>query len=359
MTHQDRPRDDTSSAEWDARARFLAGEGTPDERREMQRALDVSPAHASLLHALDDALQAPDVAPPATSDVEAALASVRARASETRSGVGSRRAEVVSLDTYRSRWRNARFAAAAAVLVVAGASLIWRAALSPQSSRLPPGTTLHFETAIGVLDSLQLPDGSRVLLGPGSALVLDTDFGQQTRSLTLKGEARFDVVHDTSHPFIVRAGTVSFRDVGTVFAVQSDEIGGARIVVSEGTVAVQGQPGTDEVTLNAGDRAVAAPGRAVRIERAAATGDDLAWTTGRLVFRDAPVSQVVAELRRWYGVQLRVDSAFAARRLSATFDRGSAALDVGRVVAAALGGGLRTQGDTLHIITLPAATAPQ
>ena len=132
MTHQDRPRDDTSSDEWDARARFLAGEGTPDERREMQRALDVSPAHASLLHALDDALQAPDVAPPATSDVEAALASVRARASETRSGVGSRRAEVVSLDTYRSRWRNARFAAAAAVLVVAGASLVWRAAISPR-----------------------------------------------------------------------------------------------------------------------------------------------------------------------------------------------------------------------------------
>ena len=356
MTDQDRPRDEPSRADWELLARFIAGECTPEESREVQRVLDTDPARASLLSALGDAVRAAEPAPPTLAEVEAALETVRTRAVDRRSGAGSRRASVISLDAYRSRWRNARLAAAAAVLVVAGASLVWRAALSPQSARLPTGTKTHFATAIGVLDSLLLPDGSRVLLGPGSELDLAADFGIATRELALKGVARFDVVHDPSHPFIVRAGSASFRDVGTVFAVHSDEAEGARIVVGEGAVAVQSHPGSDVVTLKAGDRAVVAPQGALRVERAAATSDDLAWMSGRLVFRDAPVALVAADLRRWYGIELRVDSALAARHLSATFDRGSAALDVGRIVAATLGGGLREEGGVLHIVTLPMAT---
>jgi len=356
MTDQDRPRENPSSADWDTLARYIAGECTPDESREMARVLEADPARASLLYALDEAVRAPDPTPPAAAEIEAALASVRARAADTPSRTGSQRASVISLDSYRSRWRDARFAAAAAVLVVAGAGLIWRASLSPQSARMPAGTKTHFATAIGVLDSLQLPDGSRVLLGPGSELALAADFGTVTRELTLKGEARFSVVHDASHPFIVHTAAASFRDVGTVFAVHSDEAEGARIVVSEGAVAVQSHPDSTAVMLVAGDRAAVAPRGALRVERAAATSDDLAWMSGRLVFRDAPVAQMTADLRRWFGIELRVDSALAARHLTATFDRGSAASDVGRIVAATLGGGLREEGGVLHIVALPSAT---
>lgn len=359
MTDQDRPRDDTASPDWDTLARFIAGECSPSESGEVRRMLDADPARASLVHALDEVVRAPDPAPPAEAEVESALASVLARAADRRTAAGPRRASTISLDSYRARWRNARLAAAAAVLVVAGAGLIWRAALSPQSARMPQGTKTHFVTAIGVLDSLQLPDGSHVLLGPGSALELDADFGMSTRELTLHGQARFDVVHDAAHPFIVRSGGASFRDVGTVFAIHSDEAEGAQVVVTAGAVEVQSHPGSAAVTLSAGDRAIVALGGAVRVERAAATADDLAWMSGRLVFRDAPVAQVTADLRRWYGIELRVDSALAARHLTATFDRRSAASDVGRIVSATLGGALRDEGGVLHIVALPAPTPPK
>src|SRR5450830_1099863 len=127
MTDQDRPRENPSSADWDTLARYIAGECTPDESREMARVLEADPARASLLYALDEAVRAPDPTPPAAAEIEAALASVRARAADTPSRTGSQRASVISLDSYRSRWRDMRFAAAAAVLVVAGAGLIWRA----------------------------------------------------------------------------------------------------------------------------------------------------------------------------------------------------------------------------------------
>jgi transmembrane sensor len=137
--------------------------------------------------------------------------------------------------------------------------------------------------------------------------------------------------------------------VGTVFAVHGDPGDGARIVVTEGAVAVQLAGAAPVTTLNAGDRAAIAPGGELMVERAAVSADDLAWTKGRLTFRNAPVAQVAADLRRWYGLELRVDSALAAGHLTATFEPAPGD-GVGSVIAAALGGTLRTSGDTLYIV---------
>ena len=353
MTDQDRSRDSASAPDWDVLARFVAGECTSEERRELERVFQADPARAAMVSALIAAVHAPEAVPPAAAEIEAALAKVRARFDDQRVGEPTRRASIVAFDAYRSRWRNARLAAAAAVLVVAGAGLVWRTALSPRGDRMPPGTQTHYATAIGRLDSLQLPDGSRVLLGPGSELDVSPDFGTLSRDVALKGEANFAVVHNVVRPFRVHTAWATFRDVGTQFVVHSDDAEGARVAVREGAVAVETHPGSTPRTLAAGDRAVVAPQGSIRVERSVQLGDDLAWMSGRLVFRDAPMTQVVADLRRWYGIELRVDSAFARARISTTFDRASAASDVGRVIAATVGGGLREEGGAFHIIALP------
>ena len=85
------------------------------------------------------------------------------------------------------------------------------------------------------------------------------------------------------------------------------------------------------------------------MERGAVTDAELAWTRGILEFHDVPLAAVAQELRRWYGVELIVtDSTIASRRLTATFDRASAD-DVGRVLAAVLGGAVTRTGDTLRL----------
>ena len=356
MTDQDRSRD-SAAPDWDVLARFVAGECTPDECREVERVIQADPARAAMVTALGAAVRTSDALPPTVAEIETALASVRARMHDLRVGEPTRRAAVVALDTYRSRWRNARLAAAAAVLVVAGAGLLWRTALSPRGDRMPAGTPSHYATTIGQLDSLQLPDGSRVLLGPGSELDVALDFGMQSRDVTLKGEGNFAVAHDAAHPFLVHTASATFRDVGTVFVVHSDDAEGARVAVREGAVEVLAGPGSTPETLAAGDRAAVTPQGTVRVERSVQLGDDLAWMSGRLVFRDAPMTHVMAELRRWYGIDLRVDSAFSRARLSTSFDRTSAPSDVGRVIAATVGGGLREEGGALHIIALPRPSA--
>jgi transmembrane sensor len=352
MTDQDHLPENDQNVDWDAIARYLAGEGTPEERESMRRTLEANPARAALLGTLDDVLRVSEPVPPTSAEVDAALASVLMRRDDRRAPAETRRSPVISLDSYRTRWRSARLRAAAAVLVVAGAGLLWRSSTSPESATPITGAPVRFETAVGKIDSLQLPDGSRVLLGPGSELTLAQGFGRASRELTLQGEARFDVVHDSTRPFIVHTAAASFRDVGTVFAVHSDDAEGARIVVSSGVVAVQGKAGAEPFVLKAGDRATVALAGTVRVERASATSDDLAWTNGKLIFRDASVEQVTADLRRWFGVELKVDSSLASKTVTATFDRASTT-DVGRMIAAMLGGGLREDGDTLRIVAPP------
>ena len=351
MADQDRPQDSSETPDWDGLARMLAGEVPASEQDLLRDALEANAARALLVHALDAALRSSDPAPPTADEVEAALLRVKARRGDERVATVPRR--VVSLDAYRTRWRVAGLRAAAAVLVVAGAGLIWRAA-SPGSAPASLGGPSRFATTVGVLDSLQLPDGSRVLLGPGSELVLGQGFGSAAREMTLKGEARFDVVHDESRPFVVRTTAATFRDVGTVFSVHGDDAGGASIAVTEGAVSAQRAGGAASVTLRAGDRATVGPEGSLKVERAAVTSDDLAWTKGQLVFRDAPMPQVRADLRRWYGLELQIDSALSSKRLTATFDRGSGG-DVVGIIAATLGGVVQQEGGTLRIVSAGAA----
>jgi transmembrane sensor len=109
--------------------------------------------------------------------------------------------------------------------------------------------------------------------------------------------------------------------------------------------------------LNARDRATVDTKGIVAIERSAVSDDDLAWVQGRLVFRDAPLVLVGAELYRWYGVRLKVaDSSLANLHLTASFS-GEPVDRVLNVIALSLGARIERQGNVaiLHRTMAPGA----
>ena len=114
---------------------FSPGQSSPEEERRIRAQLASDPERADLVNALDAALARPDETPLSPREVDAALASVMARRE-----LGADRAAAPSPDVLpfaprpsaqlrqlRSRWRSAGVRAAAAVLLVAGLSLVWRA----------------------------------------------------------------------------------------------------------------------------------------------------------------------------------------------------------------------------------------
>ncbi len=340
--------------DWDAIARYAAGEGTDAERAEMRRALDSNAALRRFVEALHGVTTPSDPVAPTSAEVEVALRSVLARRDLAPSTEhSSPRRDILPLMRPQRSARVVMLRVAAAIVVVAGAGLLLRSSFGGDRGGVAPARA-HLATAVGAIDSMTLADGTRILLGPGSRIDLDSGFGASNRTLSLTGDARFDVRHNSARLFTVRTSSATFRDVGTVFAVHSDSSQGSRVVVSEGAVSVSGSGGAGPVILRKGDRATVAASGSMSVERAAMVAEDTAWATGRLVFRDATVAHVAADVSRWYGLSLHVDSALASRRLTATFDRNAGA-DVGRVIAAMLGGGWRQRGNELDIVPAPAA----
>lgn len=333
-------------------ARAMAGEGTPDEREAFRRALDVDPRRGPLYAALDDALRPLSAAPAAEVDVEAALARVLSRRDARPVLVAEptpqRGPRLASPSAVRAPlWRSAAFLrAAAAVLLLVGGALVWRMLAKPSGGT----STEQYATAVGARRTVRLPDGSVAQLAPLSRIVLAAGYGRAERALTLTGEAYFEVRHDAAHPFVVHTAAAEIRDLGTTFLVDAGDSTGAGVVVTSGSVSLRPAAGGEAAVLRAGDRGAVTAAGELRVERGAATDDDVAWTHGRLVFRDAPVAEVAAELRRWYGITLVVrDSALAGRHLTASFGTETAD-DAVRVVAAALGGQLERRGDTAAVV---------
>ncbi|MDB4882134.1 MAG: FecR protein [Gemmatimonadetes bacterium] len=358
----DRAQRPEIDAEWESLARYLAGECGPEEEHVIRDQLARNAEQGAMLAALDAALTTTTDQPLSTAEIERALQAVRARAALEDASGGHQRDIVpllregptARLARMRWQWRHAGLRAAAAVLVVAGASMLWRATHhsgpSGAAARSAGVASIHYASAVGKVDSIRLSDGSKVVLGPASRLDVAGGYGSASRDVVLHGEAFFDVVHDERVPFVVRTSHATMRDVGTSFTVRSDVDGGTRVAVTTGAVslvAAHGGAGAS-VVLRAGDRAVTGA-NGVQLERGTVSNDDLSWTHGLLVFRDAPLTEVTVGLRRWFGIELVVtDSLIATRRLNATFDGGTVD-DVGRVLAAALGGSVRRSGDTLRL----------
>jgi len=209
-------------------------------------------------------------------------------------------------------------------------------------------------TGVGIRDSLTLSDGTRIVIGPLSSVTIPADYGVNSRSVQVRGDAWFDVVHDESKPFTVHAGNAAIVDIGTRFAVSSDAAAGVSVSVTEGAVSLRqlNSPAGQGVILHAGDNGRLDPDGRVISERGKVTADDLAWRDGRLVFRDAELAEVAGSMRKWYGIEMKIaDRSLNNRHLTATFN-GESANRVLETIRLALGVEIERHGDTA-VVRLP------
>jgi ferric-dicitrate binding protein FerR (iron transport regulator) len=77
------------------------------------------------------------------------------------------------------------------------------------------------ETASGQQSTLILNDGTKVTLNENSKLIYPTDFNGGSRSVSLRGEAYFEVKHNERRPFLVNVGNYTVKDLGTKFDVEA------------------------------------------------------------------------------------------------------------------------------------------
>ena len=353
-THPGPPR--SNDADWEALARYYAGESTDAEAAAIRGWLAANPAEAARFEAIEAGIQRVSADLHADIDVEAALERVAVRRDEAApvkpllvpAATPERAARMPAILPRRSmmwNWRVPALAAAAVGAIALGA-LVWRSRNEAPPTPAVAVAAQEMTTGVGQRDSIRLADGSRVLLGPMSRLRILSGFGESTRTVELLGDGLFDVQHDDAHPFVVRAGEAVIRDIGTTFTVEASDSSQIRIVVTSGTVHVATPADSSGVLLQAGDIGDVRPGQGPVVRRKAATQSDLAWTRGQLAFRNAPLTTVADELKRWYGIDLVfADSSLRGRTLNTTFVRESREQAL-RIIELTLGVRIEMRGDT-------------
>lgn len=231
-------------------------------------------------------------------------------------------------------WRSPRWAAAAAaVVLVLGGLTLFLAQSGPGRDPIAgpiyaqgPGPAavqaMRYATLKGERKDVVLPDGSTMTLDTESAI--DVAFAPARRSLTLaKGRAYFDVKHDATRPFVVKAGGQEVIALGTRFDVRLDP-GRLQVVLAQGRVSVG--PTRHDLAphiLTSGETLVAA-GDAVTVAPAdldAATN----WRRGLLTFHNDTLATAAAEFNRYSTDRLIVrDPRVAGLRVTGAFRAGDA-----------------------------------
>jgi transmembrane sensor len=201
------------------------------------------------------------------------------------------------------RWRMPAAAVGVALLAAGGSWL----ALDHRAQQ-------EYATAAGEHRTVELADGSRIVLNGGTRLTFDP---ARPREIAMaQGEALFEVHHDQAHPFVVttKDGT-RLVDVGTVFNVVKR---GAALDVAVAEGAVDYRGGGAVIRLAAGDMLTRASATAAPVKRSVDPGAVGGWRTGLLQFTDAPLRTVAEDLARNLGRPVAIDEALASRRFSGT-----------------------------------------
>jgi transmembrane sensor len=205
-----------------------------------------------------------------------------------------------------------RFWLAAGALAAAAVAAVVVLPLAPSASK-----TETFVTAKGQHRNLNLADGSHVSLNAGTRLSVNLTRTER-RVVMGDGQAVFDVAPDARRPFVIAVGDRTVRVVGTQFDVRNRQ-GALAVTVARGVVEVHPTPGAAGAAyrLRPGQRFESRLG-APDVRVAAADPEAiLGWRSGRLIYRDRPLGEVVSDLNQQFSTPVLLnDSRLAALPVS-------------------------------------------
>lgn len=329
--NQSNQRSDLTAAEWAVRLneRSLS----VDEQAELDRWLDADSRHRGALLRARAAW--------ADLDRLAALGG-RSEPISGRSGESTNandRQGAAAPPVLRNRRRFIATAASTVFLGVAGAWWAWR-------------RDQTYVSQLGEVRRVTLSDGSRMVLNTATEVTVRFDKARREVELAA-GEGLFQIAKDPGRPFIVRAGSVSVRAVGTVFTVRAlDER--VDVIVTEGVVdLVDETPPAGRLLRRVAANQHASVMETRQVEVQSIRDDEaerrLAWRDGMVEFDGETLATAVAEINRHNRRYIVVDDSGLASRPVVGLFRANDPDNFAATVAAALGAQSVNQDDIIHL----------
>ncbi len=173
---------------------------------------------------------------------------------------------------------------------------------------------------------IRLPDGSTVIISPGSKLNYPSSFdGLSKREVYLDGQAYFDIKHNSLKPFVIYTGKLKTTVLGTAFNINawadSDDI---TVTVARGKVKVE--------DINNNTLGVLTPNRQIKydkvntksIEKAVQSTEYLKWKEEEdLLLSDVSVAEAAELLEDRYKVKIAIsDNQIKSKRFTTIVRKG-------------------------------------
>jgi len=162
-----------------------------------------------------------------------------------------------------------------------------------------------------------LSDGSVITLNKRSTITYPSKFKGNTRAITLKGEAFFNVAPDKKKPFIISVNDVQVTVVGTSFNIKSEN-GNTEVVVETGIVRVTRSGKT--VELNAGEKIIMAANDSIASKEAVSDKLYNYYRSKEFVCDETPLWKLVQVLNEAYDSKIIIGrKELNEKRITTTF----------------------------------------
>ncbi len=177
----------------------------------------------------------------------------------------------------------------------------------------------------GEIKLIQLVDGTNIWLNADSRISYPDKFKENTREVTLTGEAYFKVSHDNNKPFIIHSGKINTVVLGTSFnikAYKEDNTIKVTVVIGKVGVLAKGNAAKHPaVLLSPNMQAVFTKTTGTLVNQTLADASLITgWQQGKLQYRNTPLPEVLADLQRKYNVVIKADKNLMNCTLYADFN---------------------------------------
>ena len=187
------------------------------------------------------------------------------------------------------------------------------------------------ETPKGGKFQVRLPDGSKVWLNAASSLRFPTKFAGSKRQVELNGEAYFEVAHDESKLFEVKARNQTVQVFGTHFNINAyEDEPSVNTTLLEGSVRISDIRTNISQMLRPGEQSKLT--ERIEVFNVKNTAEAVAWKEGYFQFHEADIKTVMRQIERWYDVSIIYEGDMPNYRFGGEIERSLSLIQVLKVL---------------------------
>lgn len=194
------------------------------------------------------------------------------------------------------------------LVMFCGSVYFYMNSFSPAEETIPEVSYVQYYAEEGKREQVTLPDGSTVWLNSGSTLICPSTFATTQRGVYLLGEGFFDVVKDSSRPFVVDTHFLKMQVLGTTFNVSAyPDDTQIRATLETGALKVILRNDTAMSYLLQPDNQLVYTPSTSKVECLNVKASDYSdWRMGGLLLNNIKFEDAMNVIKRAYGVKIHI-----------------------------------------------------